>query len=271
MPDATTRRLDLMTSKEAAAYLARNDLAILPVGCTEMHGPLLPLGTDTFQDHAMALLLAERWDAVCLPPIPYVYTGASEQWPGTLSISPEESIRYVRAVALSAVRAGFARLVVLASHGPMGFMAETLVRGVFHETGEILLFLSPYGRIMEQQKAAFGHGSEDANTMGALKVLGLDAGFDFRADRDTHPSFPFESMTRLRALGARMPWIFNRDDQHVGMRSDLGPEDADRAVACMREAADALRDVPELFAQYRREMKALLARRPWSRDDVWTA
>jgi len=84
-----THRLDLLTSKEAAEYLERNDLAILPVGCVEEHGPLIPLGCDTFMDTAIALMLAERWDCVVLPAVPYVYTGASGPWPGSISVGPE--------------------------------------------------------------------------------------------------------------------------------------------------------------------------------------
>ncbi len=263
-------RLEYLTSKQVASYLKDNDLAILPVGCTEMHGSNLPLGTDTIQDHAMALILAEQWNCLCLPPIPYVYTGASEYWPGTISISPDESLHYVRAVAVSAVRAGFRRLVVSASHGPMGFIGESLVRSVYRDTGEIVLFLSPYSRIMEMEEEEFGRGSEDANTLGAIKLLGMHEGLDFSADRDVDSSFPFDSLAKLRRMGARLPWVFNRDHQHAGLRSDLKPEDADRSIACMKRAAATMKDLPGLFSQYREEMERLMEQQPWTRDDIWS-
>ena len=51
-------RMELMTSPEVARYLQRSDLAILPVGCFEMHGPHVPLGCDTIHAHAMSVILA---------------------------------------------------------------------------------------------------------------------------------------------------------------------------------------------------------------------
>ncbi len=269
MKDYRHCRLELMTARQVAAYLETNDLAILPVGCTEMHGPLLPLGTDTLQDTAMAWMLADQWQALCLPTIPYVYTGASERWPGTISISPEDSIRYVQAVAMSALEAGFSRLVICASHGPMGFMAETLIRSIFRQTEEIVLFLSPYGKIMEAEREEFGRGSEDLNTLGAVKFLGLEGCFDPHADRDEPPTFNFDSMARIKSVGGRVPWIFSKNHQHVGLRSDITLADADRSIACMERAAEAMKDLPSWFADYQKSMRELLDEPPWSREDAW--
>jgi hypothetical protein len=241
------------------------------VGCTEFHGPLLPLGTDTLQDTAMAMLLAEEWDCVCLPSIPYVYTGASEYWPGTLSISPEDSIAYVKAVARSALAAGFHRLVICASHGPMGFMAETVIRSLFRETGEVVLFLSPYGRMIEEHQREFGRGSEDVNTLGAVTFLGLEGCFDPHAGRDEPTAFSHDSMGKLRAFGGRVPWIFSADHQHVGLRSDITEADGPRALAAIRRAAAAMHDVPALYEEYRRFLRRQLEEKVWTRDDVWSA
>ncbi len=264
-------RLDLMTSKEIAEYLRCSDLAILPVGCTEFHGPLMPLGTDTLQDTAIALMLAEEWNCVCLPPIPYVYTGASEHWPGTISISPEESIAYVKAVAKSALAAGFHRLVICASHGPMGFMGETIIRSIFRETGEIPILLSPYPKMIEELARDFGRGSEDLNTLGAVTFLGLEGCFDPHAPRDVPAEFSDPSMNRLRAHGIRMPWLFSADHQHTGFRSDISIADGPRALAAMRRAVAALHDLPEHYDAYRRFARRQLEERCWDHDNIWTA
>lgn len=39
-------RMELMSSKEIAAYLRENDMVILPVRCIEMRGTKIPLGCD---------------------------------------------------------------------------------------------------------------------------------------------------------------------------------------------------------------------------------
>ena len=64
-------RMELMTSPQVARYLQTSDLAILPVGCFEMHGPHVPLGCDTLHAYAMSVILAEQWDCLVLPPIQY--------------------------------------------------------------------------------------------------------------------------------------------------------------------------------------------------------
>ena len=76
-------RLDLFSSKEAAAYLRRSDLAILPVGCFEMHGPRMPLGSpETFPDRHRNIDINGRVQKrlaqeVKLPPI-YILCGAED-------------------------------------------------------------------------------------------------------------------------------------------------------------------------------------------------
>ena len=117
-----TVRMEFMTSPQVARYLKRSDLAILPVGCFEMHGPHVPLGCDTLHAHAMAVILGELWECLVMPPIMYSYPGASGPWPGTMSPRPTATIAYVKEMCTAAIGAGFKRLVVLATHGPMSFI-----------------------------------------------------------------------------------------------------------------------------------------------------
>ncbi|MFZ4892876.1 creatininase family protein [Plantibacter sp. Mn2098] len=71
----------------AAAFRRSHGLAILPFGALEQHGPHLPLGTDTITAQAVAASLAERLDAVLLPPVNYGDTWNNAGYPGTLSLS----------------------------------------------------------------------------------------------------------------------------------------------------------------------------------------
>ena len=48
-----------MTWPEAEALLAQTDIAIIPVGSTEQHGPALPVDTDAFEADAFAQAVAE--------------------------------------------------------------------------------------------------------------------------------------------------------------------------------------------------------------------
>lgn len=216
-------RLDLMSSKEAAQYLQRSDLAILPIGCFEMHGPRLPLATDAFFDWAMGILLAQTWNCVCFPPVYYVYPGASAPWPGTVAVSPDASIAYIKAVAMAAIRGGFKRLVLCASHGPMSFMAQSLIRGVHLETGHIILHVNSASQVEAAMQQELGFCGEDAMVLGALHILGLDGAFDPTMSVDKPMEPPFEERRKLASLGAQCPWTFSRDHQHTGLNPRLKP------------------------------------------------
>lgn len=263
-------RLDLMSSKEAAQYLERNDLAILPIGCFEMHGPRLPLATDAFCDWAMSILLAETWQCVCFPPMYYVFPGASAPWPGTVAISPDASIANVKAVAMAAIRGGFKRLVLFSTHGPMAFMAQSVVRGIHLETGNIVLHLSPNAAIHTAFEQELGFCGEDAMVLGALHVLGLDGAFDPTMSIEKPIEPPFEERRTLAKLGAQGPWTFARDYQHTGLNPRLKPSDAPRAAKALERAAKDLAEIPALFSTYQEKMKKIYEEKPWSSPTIWS-
>ena len=87
---------------EVRAWAVTGDrLAFLPVGALEEHGPHLPLSTDTIVAVHTARLLAERFDGLLLPAVPYGETWATSSYPGTVSLSPAT----VTAVAVDIGRA----------------------------------------------------------------------------------------------------------------------------------------------------------------------
>ena len=62
-----TRILGRMLNSEVQQYLERNDIIIVPVGTTEMHGGM-PLDCETVVSEAIGLKMAEACDALL-----YVY------------------------------------------------------------------------------------------------------------------------------------------------------------------------------------------------------
>jgi creatinine amidohydrolase len=270
MTDSAKYMLHQWSSREAADYLRRNDLAILPLGNVEMHGPLIPMGCDTFNAHAVSLLLAQAWDAVVLPPINHVFCGATGPWPGSINVGPEASIAYVKEVARAAVRAGFKRLILCHAHAPLNWMTQVVVRSLFLETGEIVAALSPFSIVNRRLEEEFGRGGEDLFALGSLEILGLDGTFDPRADVDKPGGCVNETQARFGELGVSVPWLFSEDHQHTGIRSDIKPEDAKRAASAIRKAIGDLEDVQELFARHQKDLTELASQRPWESDDIWS-
>ncbi|MCC7048969.1 MAG: creatininase family protein [Alphaproteobacteria bacterium] len=110
----------MMTSDELGA-LAKSgmDLAILPVGATEQHGPHLATGTDTVSPEAIAWRVSALTGAVVLPALPYgLSLGHTDRWPGTLSLHPQTMTQVVVEIGRWVVKSGFRRLILLSGNGP---------------------------------------------------------------------------------------------------------------------------------------------------------
>lgn len=111
--------MNLTESTWTEAADVETDLAVIPVGSTEQHGPHAPLGTDTLTATAIAEAGIERYDgrAVLTPAVPVGVAEEHAQFPGTLWASPETFRAYVRDIIGSTASHGWNRVVVVNGHG----------------------------------------------------------------------------------------------------------------------------------------------------------
>jgi len=95
------------------------DLAVLPVGSTEQHGPHAPLATDTIAAEAVAKAGVDAYegDVVVAPAIPVGIAEEHRQFDGTLWVSEDTFRAYVREAAASLAYHGFDRIVIVNGHG----------------------------------------------------------------------------------------------------------------------------------------------------------
>lgn len=105
------------TTTTAKDDLADAEVAILPTGSTEQHGPALPLGTDFVAAEALAHTTADRDDAVILPTIPVGVSEHHRQFDGTLWTDPDTFERYVGDILASIASHGVHKAVVVNGHG----------------------------------------------------------------------------------------------------------------------------------------------------------
>jgi creatinine amidohydrolase len=106
-----------MSWTEAKDYFAKSDIAILPVGSNEQHGPHNPLGTDHLIAQAIAEATAKRTGTLCLPVIPFGVSSHHRQMWGTIHISPKALKKYVKEACLSLKYYGVSKIVVVNGHG----------------------------------------------------------------------------------------------------------------------------------------------------------
>jgi creatinine amidohydrolase len=114
------RRWDLMTSREIGEIVAEGmDLAVLPVGATEQHGPHLATGCDTISPEEISWRVSEQTGVVVLPAIAYgISLGHTTRWPGTVSLHPQTLTQVVLEVGRWVVGSGFTKLIMLNGNGP---------------------------------------------------------------------------------------------------------------------------------------------------------
>ena len=111
--------MDLHRATWTDADQTETDLALVPVGSTEQHGPHDPLGTDFLAAEAVAERTADRVedDVMVTPPIPVGVSREHRQFTGTLWVSPDTFRSYVREVAESLCHHGWNRIVLVNGHG----------------------------------------------------------------------------------------------------------------------------------------------------------
>ncbi|ELY74405.1 creatininase family protein, partial [Natronobacterium gregoryi] len=95
------------------------DLAVVPVGSTEQHGPHAPLGTDVLTAEAVADAGCEQFDreVVRTPAIPVGVAEEHRQFPGTMWVSADTFRSYVGESVRSLASHGFGRVVLVNGHG----------------------------------------------------------------------------------------------------------------------------------------------------------
>jgi len=109
-----------LTWQEAEARLKTVDVALLPVGAIEQHGPHLPLDVDAYDADYLAKKVAEA----CSDPKPFVLPllsyGVSyhhDDFQGTISISNSTLAQLVYEIGMSIARQGINKLVIINGHG----------------------------------------------------------------------------------------------------------------------------------------------------------
>ncbi len=98
---------------------ADTDLAVIPVGSTEQHGPHAPLGTDVLTAEAITDYALDRIDreVIRAPAIPIGIAEEHRHFAGTMWVSPDTFRDYIRESVASLAHHGFTRVVLVNGHG----------------------------------------------------------------------------------------------------------------------------------------------------------
>src|SRR5699024_11691337 len=130
--------MDLTEATWTDVAKTKTDLAVLPVGSTEQHGPHAPLGTDRLTARAVAEAGTAAYEdardraVVLAPTIPVGIAEEHRGFSGTLWVTPDTFRQYVRETVDSLAFHGFEKVVLVNGHGgnvgALREVAETISR-----------------------------------------------------------------------------------------------------------------------------------------------
>ncbi len=111
--------LENMIWPEVEEALPDIEIAIVPVGSCEQHGPNTTFVTDTARAYAFAKLLGERMGRQILvcPPVGYGVSTHHMMFPGTITLSCETYVHVLEDIAIALHAHQIPRIVFLNGHG----------------------------------------------------------------------------------------------------------------------------------------------------------
>lgn len=214
-----TRIFGKMLNSEVQDYLKHNDIIIVPVGTTEMHGGF-PLDCETVISEAYGLKMAEACDGLVLTGLPYFYAGATASGRGTVQVAVRQGIDYLGAIARSLLRLGFKRQVYLSFHGPAHMTICPMVRDFYDETGVPILYMDMMMQFGKNRDlfASAGFGAFHDITVGAYKIMNrledvpLVTGFDHKEPQSCKQ---FGDLFGLGYQSAAVGYCFGENGDHM--------------------------------------------------------
>jgi creatinine amidohydrolase len=111
--------IEQMTWPELDAELKNIQIALVPVGSCEQHGPNTTFATDTGRAYAYSKLLAKRLGnkAVVFPPVDYGLSLHHMDFPGTVTLRVETMLHLLEDIAVSISKHNIKKILFLNAHG----------------------------------------------------------------------------------------------------------------------------------------------------------
>jgi creatinine amidohydrolase len=220
---------------------------IVPIGTLEDHGPHLPIDTDVTLVEAICRGAADELadTTVVLPAIVHGYSPHHMDFPGTVTIGWETFCRYCTDVALSLVRHGFDRVLLVNGHGSNQNLVEMAARLTMVEEPRALVAAAFYlsgprsqrviAEVRESERGGMGHACELETSM-YLHLQPGSVDMSLAVDEKTYPVTEHMWMDWSDGPLKLMPWwsSFSRS----GVQGDPTKATAEKGKALFEAAVD---------------------------------
>ena len=206
--------LERMTYPEVERLAARTDLALLPVGPPEAHGPHLPVGTDHIAARELCEGAAEGLavrgvECLIAPLLAYCLAEVAGSFPGTITVRAEIVAGLVADICGSLARSGFRRTLVVSGHAEEENLAALRTgAGRTREAGVLVRVSGWYGdalpgllHLLEEEHPEHDVHAGEWET--ALVLLRAPELVDREALARLPPNWATRDISERRASGAR--------------------------------------------------------------------
>ena len=266
-----TRYFTSLTNPEIEDYLKRNDIIFIPVGTVESMGAF-PTDLEYTMAEAYALKMAEEADGLVLPHVIYFYPGVTVTGRGSVYVSQDAGLAYLKEIARSLLRQGFRRQIYISAHGPSNQYVSALVREFFDETKDPILYVEAGRLLRNAQAAGKAPQAGESNNFravgyGAYQIVGrlseIPLSLDIPVPATSALPRPPDSVRKLSPLGPESGAVgsYEPDGNHASVRplnTKITAEERERLGkqgAALIEAAVKAMDVKGVIQALRDEDK----------------
>ncbi|MBO5295600.1 MAG: creatininase family protein [Clostridia bacterium] len=116
-------------------------VCVIPVGCMEMHGQHLPVGTDTLTCGYIAEKAAEIEPVVVFPKLFLGDVIGLYKWKGTVTLSTKLMLDLLTEICSEVARNGFKKIVLLNGHGGNISILNTFVRSTMQTKKDYVVMM----------------------------------------------------------------------------------------------------------------------------------
>src|SRR5919199_800388 len=250
-------QLQQMTYPQVGALAARTDLALLPVGPPEAHGPHLPVGTDLIAacelcERAARELAVRGVECLVAPLLPYCLAELAGPFPGTITVRAGVVSALVADVCRGLACSGFRRTLIVSGHAEEENLAALRAGAEQAGKAEALAEVSRwYGdalpkllHLLEEDHPEHDVHAGEWET--ALVLLRAPELVDRRALDALPPNWGTRNISERRATGARTFPELGAPEAYCGDPRRATPETGESLYAALgefvaEEAASLLR------------------------------
>jgi len=221
--------LQEMTWTDVRDYLKSCDMAIIPLGSTEQHGPHLPLGSDFYEALALSKLISEQTGVLVAPVIQVGYSIYHSGFPGTLSLKPETVEMVIFEAVESLTKYGFRRFIFFNYHGGNNIVQEKVIHRINHTTEAVAIALGVGSSIQKMEDREFfdWHAGVSETSIMLYLMPGL-----VRMERAEKPEIRFTStMNEIWELAQKYPDLMNVWRSLIAVPEETGKGGSSRELS----------------------------------------